>query len=184
MAEYVTGQRECRRVAVVGSGVAGLTAAHVFRSAGCHVTLYEADHRLGGHADTHLVDVGGRTVAVDTGFIVHNDRTYPTLLRLFAELGVATRASDMSMSIRFDGTARERGIEYAGALGARGLFPSVRNLVDLGYLRMLSDVKRFHRHASEVLASTVDPEGDEETLRAFVARVGLSDYFTAHFLRP
>ncbi|HYQ33283.1 MAG TPA: FAD-dependent oxidoreductase, partial [Lapillicoccus sp.] len=60
MAEYVTGQRERRRVAVVGSGVAGLTAAHVFASAGRHVTLYEADHRLGGHADTHLVDVGGR----------------------------------------------------------------------------------------------------------------------------
>jgi predicted NAD/FAD-binding protein len=67
MAEYVTGQRERRRVAVVGAGVAGLTAAHVFASAGRHVTLYEADHRLGGHADTHLVDVGGRIVPVDTG---------------------------------------------------------------------------------------------------------------------
>ena len=184
MAEYVTGQRERRRVAVVGSGVAGLTAAHVFASAGRHVTLYEADHRLGGHADTHLVDVGGRIVPVDTGFIVHNDRTYPTLLRLFAELGVETRDSDMSMSIRVDGTPDQRGIEYAGALGARGLFPSVRNLLDLAYLRMLTEVKRFHRHATEILASPVDPEGDEETLRAFVARVGLSEYFTTRFLRP
>jgi predicted NAD/FAD-binding protein len=183
MAEHVTGRRERRRVAVVGSGVAGLTAGHVLGSAGCHVTLYEADHRLGGHADTHLVDVGGRTVAVDTGFIVHNDRTYPTLLRLFAELGVETRDSDMSMSIRFDGTRHEPGVEYAGALGARGLFPSVRNLVNLGYLRMLAEVKQFHRHAAEVLGAPVDAEG-EETLRAFVARVGLSDYFTAHFLRP
>jgi len=95
MAEYVTGQRERRRVAVVGSGVAGLTAAHVFASAGRHVTLYEADHRLGGHADTHLVD----GMAIDTGFIVHNPRTYPVLLRLFAELGVATQPSEMSMSI-------------------------------------------------------------------------------------
>jgi predicted NAD/FAD-binding protein len=184
MAEHVTGQRERRRVAVVGSGVAGLTAAHVFASAGRHVTLYEADHRLGGHADTHLVDVGGRIVPVDTGFIVHNDRTYPTLLRLFAELGVETRDSDMSMSIRVDGTPDQRGIEYAGALGARGLFPSVRNLLDLAYLRMLTEVKRFHRHATEILASPVDPEGDEETLRAFVARVGLSEYFTTRFLRP
>ena len=133
MAEYVTGLCERRRVAVVGSGVAGLTAAHVLRSAGCHVTLYEADHRLGGHADTHLVDVGGRTVAVDAGFIVHNDRTYPTLPRLFAELGVQTRDSDMSMSIRFDSTRHEPGVEYAGALGARGLFPSVRNLLNFSY---------------------------------------------------
>ncbi|MFI5073887.1 MAG: NAD(P)/FAD-dependent oxidoreductase [Actinomycetales bacterium] len=183
MAEYVTGQRERRRVAVVGSGVAGLTAAHVFGSAGRHVTLYEADHRLGGHADTHLVNVAGRIVAVDTGFIVHNDRTYPTLLRLFDELGVETRDSDMSMSIRVDALGR-RGIEYAGALGARGLFPSVRNVLDLGYLRMLTEVKRFHRHATAILASPVDPEGDEETLRAFVARVGLSEYFTTRFLRP
>ena len=56
------------------------------------MTLYEADGRLGGHADTHEVSVGGRTIGVDTGFIVHNDRTYPTLLRLFGELGVRRRS--------------------------------------------------------------------------------------------
>ena len=77
-----------RRVAVVGSGVAGLTAAYVLGrggngAAGAHVTLFEADDRLGGHADTHEVD----GLAIDTGFIVHNERTYPVLLRLFAELG-------------------------------------------------------------------------------------------------
>jgi predicted NAD/FAD-binding protein len=86
---------ERRRIAVIGSGVAGLTAAHVaVRTA--HVTLYEADPRLGGHADTHEVE----GLAIDTGFIVHNDRTYPTLLRLFAEVGVATQPSEMSMSVR------------------------------------------------------------------------------------
>lgn len=122
MADLLSVSPRPRRVAVVGSGVAGLTAAHVLRSGGTHVTLYEAASRLGGHADTHLVDVAGRTVAVDTGFLVHNDRTYPTLLRLFAELGVETRASEMSMSMRFDGSERERGIEYAGALGLRRLF--------------------------------------------------------------
>src|SRR6185436_3260665 len=137
MAEYVTGQRDRRRVAVVGSGVAGLTAAHVFRSAGSHVTLYEAERRLGGHADTHLVDVGGRTVAVDTGFIVHNDRTYPTLLRLFAELGVATQDSEMSMSVRCDGC----GLEYAGARGLGGLFAQRSNVIRPRYLAMLAQVK-------------------------------------------
>ena len=89
-----------RRVAVVGSGVAGLTAAYVLGRGGngadgAHVTLFEADDRLGGHADTHEVD----GLAIDTGFIVHNERTYPVLLRLFAELGVATQESEMSMSI-------------------------------------------------------------------------------------
>ena len=92
-----------RRIAVIGSGVAGLTAAHV-ASRTAHVTLYEADDRLGGHADTH----DGRTASrIDTGFIVHNERTYPTLLRLFAELGVATQASEMSMSVRDEATGLE-----------------------------------------------------------------------------
>ena len=77
-----------RSVAVIGSGVAGLTAAHVLARRD-RVTLFEADARLGGHAHTHDVDLGnGVRVPVDTGFIVHNDRTYPTLLRLFDELGV------------------------------------------------------------------------------------------------
>jgi predicted NAD/FAD-binding protein len=89
------------------------------------VTLFEADGRLGGHAHTHDVDdAQAGLLRVDTGFIVHNARTYPTLLRLFAELGVTTRESDMSMSIRCDGC----GLEYAGARGLRGLFPVARRL--------------------------------------------------------
>ena len=112
---------QSRRVAVIGSGVAGLSAAHV-ASASASVTLYEADDRLGGHADTHLVARPGRApLAIDTGFIVHNKRTYPTLLRLFAELGVATQESDMSMSVRDD----ETGLEWAGALGAAGRPPDL-----------------------------------------------------------
>ena len=110
-----------RRVAVIGSGVAGLTAAYVARSDGAHVTLYEADDRLGGHADTHLVDGPDGLLAIDTGFIVHNERTYPTLLRMFAELGVATQDSEMSMSTRDDAT----GLEWAGALGAGRAVPDL-----------------------------------------------------------
>src|SRR3546814_13976253 len=105
-----------RKVAVVGSGVAGLTAAWVL-SKDSDVTLYEADSRLGGHADTHSVtDPEGRSLAIDTGFIVHNDRTYPTLLRLFAELDVPPQESDMSMSIRVGGG----GLGYSGGEGWRG----------------------------------------------------------------
>ena len=80
-----------RRIAVVGSGVAGLTAAYVLQRT-ADVTLFEAAERLGGHADTHeVVGVDGQLRSVDTGFIVHNRRTYPTLMRLFTELGVATQ---------------------------------------------------------------------------------------------
>ncbi|MFT4088609.1 MAG: FAD-dependent oxidoreductase [Gordonia sp. (in: high G+C Gram-positive bacteria)] len=163
-------------VAVVGSGVAGLTAAHLL--ARRHpVTLFEADGRLGGHAHTHDVPLpDGRVVPVDTGFIVHNDRTYPTLLRLFGELGVATRETDMSMSVRSEIT----GLEYAGALGLRGLFPQWRTLRHPRYVRMLGEVVRFHRLARELLAS----EGDDEPLAGFVARAGLSDYLVDNFLLP
>ncbi|GAA1879987.1 NAD(P)/FAD-dependent oxidoreductase [Lapillicoccus jejuensis] len=171
--------RPARRVAVVGSGVAGLVAAHVLARES-HVLLLEADTRLGGHADTHEVDLGDRTVRVDTGFIVHNDRTYPTLLRLFAELGVATQDSDMSMSVRDDAA----GLEYAGARRARGLFPTWRNATNASYLRMLVEVKRFHRAASALLAQPETSDAGLETLGDFADRVGFSAYFRTHFLEP
>ena len=143
-----------RRVAVIGSGVAGLTAAHVLNGrVRTRVTLYEADSRLGGHADTHVVDDGaGGSVAVDTGFIVHNERTYPNLMRLFDELGVQTQESDMSMSVRSD----DHGLEWAGALGLAGLFPTWRNALRPSYLRMLAEIPRFHRMARRLLATGLD----------------------------
>ena len=162
-------------VAVVGSGVAGLSAAHVARRSAA-VTLYEADARLGGHAHTHeLTGPDGRTVSVDTGFIVHNERTYPTLLRLFAELGVATQESDMSMSVRCAGC----GLEYAGARGLRGLFSSVRN-ADPRYLLLLAQVRRFHVRARQVLAA----RDDELTLAGFLAAGRFTGYFRTHFMTP
>ncbi len=111
-----------RSVAVIGSGVAGLTAAYVLLGARPGHSL-ECDDRFGGHAHTqHVVD-DGRTVALDTAFLVHNDRTYPTLCRLFDELGIRTQNTDMSMSVRDDGI----GLEYAGARGLGGLFPAWSN---------------------------------------------------------
>jgi predicted NAD/FAD-binding protein/DUF1365 family protein len=166
-----------RRIAVIGSGVAGLVAAHVAARSAL-VTLYEADSRLGGHADTHEVDDGGRVLAIDTGFIVHNERTYPTLLRLFAELGVHTQPSEMSMSVRDE----ESGLEYAGALGLRGLFPTRENLRRPGFLRMLGEVPRFHRRARTLLEQPED-SGDR-TLRDFLADGGFSPYFCRHFMEP
>lgn len=170
-----------RRVAVVGSGVAGLTAAYV-ASRTAHVTLIEADDRIGGHADTHVVtDPSGRTLRVDSGFIVHNRRTYPVLLRLFQELGVPTQESEMSMSISDDGT----GLEWAGALGRRGIFPrETDNLRNPAYLRMLREVPRFHRRARRLLDDCADPAGDPTTLGAFLDAGGFSPYFRRHFMEP
>ncbi|MFF5184605.1 NAD(P)/FAD-dependent oxidoreductase [Streptomyces sp. NPDC000345] len=167
-----------RRTAVVGSGVAGLTAAHILRRGGHHVTLYEADDRPGGHAHTHdLVSRDGRVHRVDSGFIVHNRRTYPHLLRLFDDLGIATQESEMSMSVRCEGC----GLEYAGARGPAGLFPAPGNAVRPRYLRLLTEVPAFHRAARRLLAEGTT---DDLTLGAFLDRERFSAYFRTHFMTP
>jgi predicted NAD/FAD-binding protein len=171
-----TGQPRRERVAVVGSGVAGLTAAYILQQR-FDVSLYEADDRLGGHAHTHDVvtpDTG--TAAVDSGFIVHNERTYPQLLRLFSELGVSTQPTEMSMSIHCEGC----GLEYAGAKGIGGLFAQPRSATRPAYLRMLAEVKKFHRNAEAVLA-----DGDDGlTLGQFLIDGKFSTYFNQHFMVP
>ncbi|MGW6920511.1 NAD(P)/FAD-dependent oxidoreductase [Streptomyces sp. NPDC054950] len=162
----------------MGSGVAGLTAAHVLRRGNRRVTLYEADDRLGGHAHTHdLTGPDGRVHRVDSGFIVHNRRTYPHLLRLFDDLGVSTQESEMSMSVRCDGC----GLEYTGARGPAGLLARPRNAVRLPYLRMLTEVPAFHRAARRLLAHGAE---DTFTLGGFLDREGFSAYFRAHFMTP
>ncbi|MDS0140524.1 MULTISPECIES: FAD-dependent oxidoreductase [unclassified Amycolatopsis] len=169
----ITGER----IGVIGSGVAGLTAAYLLQRK-YEVLLFEADDRLGGHAHTHDVpSTHGGTVGVDSGFIVHNERTYPTLLKLFGELGVHTRDTEMSMSIRCDGC----GLQYAGAKGLPGLFAQRGNALRGRYLRMLAEVKRFHRHAKRLLAA---PDAGDVTLGAFLAIGGYSRYFVDHFMLP
>jgi uncharacterized protein len=157
-----------RRIAVVGGGVSGITAGYVL-SRTDRVTLFEADDRLGGHADTH-------PIGVDTGFIVYNERTYPLLTRLFAELGVATQPSQMSMSVRCAGC----GLQYAGQRGLPGLaagLPRGRGR----YVRMLAEVPRFHRAARRLLDHG---DHDGQVLADFLRTGGFSRYFTAHFALP
>ncbi len=165
------------RVAVVGAGVAGLTAAYLLQRR-YDVTLFEADERLGGHAHTHDVvsSNGHKTHALDTGFLVHNARTYPHLLRLFSELDVQTQESEMSMSICCDGC----GLQYAGAKGLAGVFAQPSNVVRPAFLALLLQVKRFHRAARRAL----DNPEDHRTLEQFTDDHKFSRYFSHHFLLP
>jgi uncharacterized protein len=165
------------RAAVVGAGVAGLTAAYVLQQA-YDVTLYEADDRLGGHAHTHdIATADGRMLALDTGFLVHNERTYPNLVRLFAELGVATSGTEMSLSVRCEGC----GLEYAGARGPLGLLPTAGSLARPAYLGMLAAVPSFYRDARKLLGS---PERHALTLGEFLRAGGYRPYFIGHFIVP
>ena len=100
------------KVAIVGSGVSGLTAAYLLRDLH-QVTLFESDNRFGGHAHTHSVN----GLRVDSGFIVHNERTYPNLLRIFKELNISTQVTEMTMSIDCKGC----GLQYVGGRGAKGI---------------------------------------------------------------
>ncbi|MEU6129496.1 FAD-dependent oxidoreductase [Saccharopolyspora sp. NPDC047091] len=166
-------------VAVVGAGVSGLTAAYLLQR-NHRVLLFEADDRLGGHAHTHrLRSADGRVVPVDSGFIVHNERTYPNLLRLFGELGVRTAETEMSMSVSCDGC----GLEYAGARRLDGLFAQRGNVVRPRYLAMLAQVVRFHRAANRLLDEPGE-SADSVTLGDFLGSQGFSRYFVDHFALP
>jgi predicted NAD/FAD-binding protein len=171
------GQMTRRRIAVVGN--AGLTASYVL-SRSDDVTLFESEDRLGGHAHTHKVaDATGQDLWVDSGFIVHNRKTYPLLTRLFAELGVAVQDSEMSMSVSCAGC----GLEYAGQRGPGGLAAGLRK-GRLRYARMLGEVLRFHRCARRLLASQNGPGAAAPALGQFLVTGGYSRYFTTHFALP
>ena len=164
-----------RRIAVVGSGIAGLACAHLLD--GRHrVTLYEAADRPGGHTNTVTVDdPDAGPLGVDTGFIVHNDRNYPNLLRLFDELGVASQPSEMSFGVADAAT----GFAYR-ATNLATLLARPANAVDPRLWRMLIDIARFFRHGRRFLA---DPD-PELTIGDLLDRGRYSDTFVRLHLLP
>jgi uncharacterized protein len=164
-----------RRIAVIGAGVSGITAAYLL-ARGNDVTLFESDSRLGGHAHTHLLERGHGQVALDSGFLVFNHRTYPTLTRLLSELGVASQDSEMSMSVRCAGC----GLQYAGKRGLGGILAGF-SAGSGQYSRLLTQVLRFHRAARALLACN---DGAEPTLGAFLKQARFSRHFVTHFALP
>ncbi|HEY5144081.1 MAG TPA: FAD-dependent oxidoreductase [Solirubrobacteraceae bacterium] len=161
------------KIAIVGSGIAGLTAAHRLDPEH-EVTVFEAGDHAGGHTNTITVDDDGRPLAVDTGFIVCNDRTYPHFLALLGELGVATQPTHMGFSVSAEG----EDFEYAGT--PRGLYCQRRNLVRPAFHRMVGDLLRFNRDLQTLLES--DDAGP--TLGAFLEDGGYSQLFIDRLIVP
>jgi len=164
-----------KSIAVIGAGISGLAAAHLL-SRRHRVHVFEADRRLGGHTNTVLVDGPDGTVPLDTGFLVHNDRTYPNLVRLFGELGVATRDSDMSFAV----SCRRSGLEYSSR-GANGFFAQRRNVVRPSHLFLLREILRFNREAPALLDA---PDAERQTLGDFLGSRGFGETFTRRYLFP
>jgi predicted NAD/FAD-binding protein len=162
------------RIAVVGAGVSGLVAAHVLQRAH-EIVVFEADHRVGGHAHTVRVDTADRTYHVDTGFIVFNDRNYPRFQRLLELLGVRSQPSRMSFSV----SAAHEDFEYA-ATSPAGLYATPRHLVSPAFQRMVLEVPRFQREARALLHG-----GDERTsLRDWLAERRFSRWFVERLIVP
>lgn len=164
------------KIAVIGSGISGLVAARRL-SRNHDIALFEAADRLGGHTATYDVEVGGRDYAVDTGFIVYNERTYPRFSALLAELGVATQATEMSFSV----SCRNGGLEYAGS-NLNTLFAQRRNLFSGYFHRLWLDIVRFNRAAvRDLQAGRVS---DDITLGEYLAVNGYGRGFRDHYLVP
>ncbi|WP_426808704.1 NAD(P)/FAD-dependent oxidoreductase [Pseudomonas sp. WOUb67] len=164
------------RIAIIGTGIAGLTCAHLL-SRRHEVTVFEAADRVGGH--THTVDVQwqGRHYAVDTGFIVFNDWTYPHFIRLLKHLGVAWRPTQMSFSVHDPRT----GFEYNGHNLAT-LFAQRRNLLSPGFWGMLRDVLRFNRQApADLQQQRID---GATTLGQYLQAQGYGRRFIDHYIVP
>lgn len=163
-----------QRIAVIGSGISGLVAARQLASQH-EVSIIEAAPYIGGHTNTIDVEHAGSRYAVDTGFIVFNDWTYPNFIRLLDQLAVPSQASDMGFSVRCD----ETGLEYCGST-LNTLFAQRRNLLRPSFYRMLRDILRFNREAPGLL----DDPDEGLTLAEYLARENYSSELIEHYLIP
>ncbi|HEX3135251.1 MAG TPA: FAD-dependent oxidoreductase [Planctomycetota bacterium] len=163
------------RIAIIGTGIAGMVAGRTLHGIGHELVIYEASTSIGGHTNTIPVTIRDRTYAIDTGFIVFNDWTYPNFIALLDHLGVASQPTTMSFSVR-DGRS---GLEYNGT-SLNTVFAQRRNLLRPAFWRMIRDILRFGREAPALLSQ----EQDDLTLGEYVARNGYSRQFVEHYLLP
>ena len=167
-----------KRIAIIGSGISGLTAGFLLHK--LHdITLFEAAPILGGHTATVDVSQAGHSYAIDTGFIVFNDRTYPNFLKLLARIGVARQPAEMSFSVK-----SPEGLEYNGH-NLDTLFAHRSNLLSPRFYRFVAEILRFNRTASAWLAdSSRQGDSDQLTLGDFLQVGDFSDYFARHYILP
>ena len=163
-----------KRIAVIGTGISGMSAAWLL-SQRHQVTVYECDGRIGGHSNTVAVQAAQGPIAVDTGFIVYNELTYPNLTALFAHLDVPTQLSNMSLAVSLADTD----IEYSGNLS--GLFAQKRNLFRPRFWSMLNDLQRFYREAPRDRAVL---EQSRLTLGDYLDANGYGEAFRRDYLLP
>lgn len=165
------------KIAVVGSGVSGLTSGHLLASQH-EVHLFEAITRLGGHTDTHEIEVASGKYNVDTGFIVHNDRNYPNFIKLMKKFNIETQPSEMSFSVKVERT----GLEYNGNT-INSLFCQRRNLVNPSFYLMLYDIMRFNSQATKYYLENPDKE-DGTTLEEYLRLHKYGEEFTECYILP
>lgn len=163
------------KIAIIGSGISGLTAAWYLRHKH-NITLFEANDYAGGHTATVDVEVNSGQYAIDTGFIVFNDRTYPNFEQLLMELDIQGQASEMSFSVHND----NNGLEYNGH-GLSSLFAQKKNLFKPQFFRFLYEITKFNRLAKQTAYENIE---QQQTLGDFLQQHDLSDYFTENYILP
>ncbi|WP_299801942.1 NAD(P)/FAD-dependent oxidoreductase [uncultured Shewanella sp.] len=167
--------KQRKRVAIVGTGVSGLTCAHIL-SQKHDVTVFEANHYIGGHTATVDVEVAGKEYAIDTGFIVFNDRTYPRFEQLLARLNVKAITTEMSFSVHNANT----GLEYNGNT-LSSLFAQKRNLFRPRFWSFILEILRFNKLCKQAFSAD---SYQYQTLGELLDRQGFSDFFSEHYILP
>ena len=162
------------KVAVIGSGIAGLSAAYNL-SKKFKVDLFEQDSHFGGHSHTYEIKKKSTTISVDLGFIVFNELTYPNLLNFFKELKVPYEKSDMSFAV----SVQNSKIEYGGR-GLKALFANKSNMINFKFLKMIREIILFYKSAPSLLKDEID----DETLGSYLSKTNSSKYFIDFHIIP
>ena len=178
MASDMTGRR--RKVAIVGSGCAALGAAWALsHSNDVEVHIFEKNAKLGGHTNTQIWTKDGQSTPIDTGFIVMNTATYPNFIKFLAEVGVATKPTEMSFAVSRDHGA----LEWSGSGRGRGIFAQRRNIFRPGHWRMIFDIIRFNFFALDLLKNSSD-YAQSVTIGTYLDDNGYSQAFKDDYLIP
>ena len=162
-----------KKIAIIGSGISGLTSAY-YLSPHHHVTVFEANDYIGGHTNTVSIDYKGEQSAIDTGFIVFNDRTYPHFIELLAELDVPFQKTEMSFSVRND----QLNLEYSGN-NLNTLFAQRKNLVNRRFWQLIFDILRFNKDVRKK-----QNQASLQTIGEYLEARQFSNYFSDNYLLP